>query len=131
MLEDKDINRFYSEKPVKFKNLSLYTHDFQDIARSFLKGDEDRVSSYSYLLRENSRTFEPIRYITDYWGFTLNDLVSYNFKHNEENGENNLDGNNYNFSWNCGIEGVTKKASINKLRLKMAKNALILSFSTI
>ena len=128
MLEDKDINRFYSEKPVKFKNLSLYTHDFQDIARSFLKGDEDRVSSYSYLLRENSRTFEPIRYITDYWGFTLNDLVSYNFKHNEENGENNLDGNNYNFSWNCGIEGVTKKASINKLRLKMAKNALILSF---
>ena len=128
MLEDKDLNRFYSEKPLKFKNLSLYTPGFQDVARSFLKGDEDKVSSYSFLLRENNKTFEPIRYITDYWGFSLNDLVSYNFKHNEENGENNSDGNNYNFSWNCGVEGVTKKASINKLRLRMAKNALILAF---
>lgn len=130
MLDDNDLGRFYSEKPLKFKNLSFYNSGFQDIARSFLKGDEDRVAFYSYLVRENNKTYQPIRFISDYCGFTVNDLVSYNFKHNEANNEGNLDGNNYNFSWNCGAEGPSKKLSINKLRLKMAKNALLLSWIT-
>ena len=125
LLEDDDLSRFYKEKPLKYKNLALYSPYSRDKLRSFIKGDEDNVSSVSYFIRENNKTYEPLRYITDYYGFTLRDIYTYNFKHNEANKESNTDGNNYNFSWNCGTEGETKKSAIMKLRLKMQKNALL------
>lgn len=57
-----------------------------------------------------------INYVTNYSGFTLADLVSYDRKHNEDNGEENRDGENYNVSWNCGFEGRTRKKSVQELR---------------
>ena len=65
-----------------------------------------------------------INLITAHDGFTLNDLVSYNEKHNEANGEDNRDGSNDNISWNCGVEGPTKKAAINELRERQKRNFL-------
>lgn len=67
-----------------------------------------------------------INYITSYEGFSLADLVSYDRKHNEANGEDNQDGNPYNASWNCGVEGPTRKRTILQLRKRQMKNALAL-----
>jgi glycogen operon protein len=69
-----------------------------------------------------------INFITCHDGFTLNDLVSYNEKHNEANGEQNRDGSDYNHSWNCGIEGPTNDPQIEVLRLRQIKNLLTLLF---
>ncbi|MBR2530007.1 MAG: hypothetical protein IKE35_03165, partial [Lachnospiraceae bacterium] len=66
-----------------------------------------------------------INYMTDYCSFTLNDLVSYDYKHNEANNEDNSDGENFNYSWNCGAEGVSRKKSIQSLRMKQIRNALV------
>ena len=65
-------------------------------------------------------------YIADQTGFTLNDLVSYDAKHNEENGENNQDGPDYNFSWNCGAEGPSRKRAVTELRKHQIRNAFFL-----
>ena len=59
-------------------------------------------------------------------GFTLADLVSYDYRHNEENGEENRDGCTNNYSWNCGIEGETRKIKVQKLRERQMKNAILL-----
>ena len=67
-------------------------------------------------------------YATNYDGFTLYDLVTYNFKHNEENGEDNRDGENINLSWNCGIEGESRKKEIRSLRQRQMRNFLALLF---
>jgi len=67
-----------------------------------------------------------INFITCHDGFTLMDLVSYNGKHNEANGENNRDGGDDNLSWNCGIEGATRDAAVNALRRKQIKNGVTL-----
>lgn len=130
LLEDDNLNRYYTDKPVKFKNLCHVSPYFNDVTRSLLKGDEDRIGSYSFLFRENNKLYQPLRYISDYYGFTLNDLVSFNVKHNEANGDRNQDGNNYNFSYNWGVEGKTRKTGINKTRQKMIKNALMLVLLT-
>ena len=58
-----------------------------------------------------------INYITNHDGFTLLDLVSYDGKHNEENEEDNRDGTNYNYSWNCGAEGPSRKRAVRELRI--------------
>ena len=65
-----------------------------------------------------------INFITAHDGFTLNDLVSYNEKHNEANGENNADGENHNRSWNCGVEGTTNNPNVTQLREKQKRNFL-------
>ncbi|MFR7953427.1 MAG: hypothetical protein ACLU4P_08265 [Ruminococcus sp.] len=78
--------------------------------RRFLKSDEDMVPAVQYRIRHNPDDHGVINYITCQDGFTLNDLVSYNYKHNEANGEGNNDGCSYNYSWNCGIEGPSRKA---------------------
>lgn len=125
--ENIEAGRFWQEKNVRFKNIGLYSSIFMDRARSFLKSDEDQVSYYSFAIRENNKNYSQVRYISDYSGFTLNDLVSYNKKYNEANGEDNQDGTNYNHSWNCGCEGPTKKTSVNKLRMQQAMNGMLLS----
>ncbi len=118
----------YKPKSIfKYKNLASVKDNFKNSARRFLKADEDQVGYLSYAVRENSRYFASIRNITDFAGFTLNDLVSYNVKHNEANKEENSDGTDYNYSWNCGEEGPSKKRSVNSLRKKQFRNAMIMT----
>lgn len=106
------------------RNIARYTDEFRFDARKFLKGDEDLLYSLSQKLRENDEYEGVIHHITDYRGFTLYDLVSYDRKHNVENGEENRDGSDYNYSWNCGQEGPSRKKAVLSLRLSQRKNAM-------
>ena len=109
---------------------------FRDDVRRFIKGDENTVLSLAYRLlgspdiyhRQDTDINRSINFVTCHDGFTLNDLVSYNLKHNEANGEKNRDGTNDNFSWNCGTEGETDDPKINALRLRQIKNFLTILF---
>jgi len=105
---------------------------FRDDVRSFFRSDDgsllhfaDRLlgspAIYGYQQREAEQS---INFVTCHDGFTLNDLVSYNQKHNDANGEDNRDGANDNRSWNCGIEGPTTDPQIEKLRNRQVKNFL-------
>lgn len=109
--------------------LACYRDDFLYDMRRFLKGDEDTLGSMLYQLRKNPRQMGAVNYIANYEGFSLADLVSYERKHNEENGEQNRDGNPYNASWNCGIEGKTRKKTVLQLRRKQMRNAVMLLFT--
>ena len=105
--------------------------DFQNIMRRFLKGDEDMVPTVMKWISKNIGETNSCNYITTHTGFTLSDLVSYNEKHNEENGEENQDGPDDNFSWNCGVEGLTRKKSVLDLRKKQMRNAMFLMLMSI
>jgi glycogen operon protein len=107
---------------------------FRDDVRRFLKGDRSTVSGlaarllgspdlYAHKEREAEQS---INFVTCHDGFTLNDLVSYNEKHNEANGEQNRDGANDNASWNCGHEGPTNDVEVERLRNRQIKNFLAL-----
>ncbi len=119
---DKFRNGFENVKGT-YRHLSAcddgYMYDF----RKFLKSDEDMLRAFTGRQNYNSKTVAPINYITNYYGFTLMDLVSYDRKHNEANGEDNKDGNDYNYSWNCGVEGRTRRKFVITLRKKQIKNA--------
>lgn len=117
---------YWDGKRGKNKHMASYNNDFQNVARRFLKGDENMLSDYVAVSRKNPVNAAVINYITNNNGFTLNDLVSYDRKHNELNGENNRDGENFNFSWNCGEEGPSKKKRTKDLRIKQIKNAFIM-----
>ena len=99
---------------------------FQNIMRRFLKGDENMINDLTGAMRHNSAVDGKCNYITGQTGFTLWDLVSYDGKHNEANGEKNTDGPDYNFSWNCGAEGPSRKRSVVSLRKSQVRNALLL-----
>jgi glycogen operon protein len=104
---------------------------YRDTVRSYWKGDGG-VSELAYRLTGSSdlyahsgrRPYASINFVTAHDGFTLQDLVSFNQKHNEANGEENRDGNNDNRSWNCGAEGITDDANILALRAKQKRNLL-------
>ena len=113
-------------RSLSYKNLCVYTDDFMYKMRKFLKGDEDQLPVMTELTRKKETYAGNVNFITNYYGFTLHDLVSYDRKHNEENGEDNRDGSDYNYSWNCGVEGKTRKPGILSLRLRMMKNAFML-----
>lgn len=108
--------------------LAEYKDAYRYDMRRFLKGDEGMLQTVLQHMRRNPEECGQINYLTNYDGFTLMDLVSYERKHNEDNGENNQDGNDYNASWNCGQEGPTRKKTILQLRMKQIKNALLLLF---
>lgn len=112
-----------NEKP-SYQNLAVYQDDFMYACRKYLKSDDDMLKQFSYHQRVNPSRYSTVHYMTNYYGFTLNDLVSYDRKHNEENGENNRDGNDYNYSWNCGVEGKSRKKAVIELRKKQIRNAL-------
>ncbi len=103
---------------------------YRDDVRRFVKGDNGIVNSFANSLAGSSDLFKTIlrdpnrsiNFITCHDGFTLNDLVSYNEKHNWANGEDNRDGTNDNFGWNCGVEGKTQDEEVEKLRIKQIKN---------
>lgn len=107
------------------KDIKLMRKDdaFQNIMRRFLKGDENMVNDVIWALRHNSSVDGKFNYITTHTGFTMWDLVSYDCKHNEANGEHNTDGPDYNFSWNCGAEGPSRKKTVLNLRKSQVKNA--------
>nr|MDE7300210.1 alpha-amylase [Lachnospiraceae bacterium] len=106
--------------------LAEYNDGFLNEIRRFVKGDEEMVGRVAARLERQTGDIGIINYITDNNGFTLRDLYSYDVKHNEANGEDGRDGSDYNFSWNCGVEGVTKKKKIVRLRAQMQRNALAL-----
>ena len=110
------------------KNTKIMEHElgFQTVMRRFLKGDEGMIHDVIYWLKHHSKEQGIFNYITDQNGFTLNDLVSYDAKHNEENGEHNQDGPDYNYSWNCGAEGLTRKKAVLELRKNQMRNAMFL-----
>ncbi len=113
------------EVPI-YRNLASCEDSFMIANRKFLKSDEDMLQNFLEHMRYHHIQKGSIHYITNYDGFTLMDLVSYDKKHNEANGENNKDGSNYNYSWNCGFEGNTRKKSVVDLRIRQIKNALVL-----
>ncbi len=77
--------------------------------------------------QEQREPEQSINFVTCHDGFTLNDLVSYNSKHNEANGEGNRDGSDHNLSWNCGVEGPTDDPAVERLRNRQVKNFLTLT----
>ncbi len=95
-------------------------------ARRFIKGDEDMLNTMAYKIKANPPGAAVVNYVANHNSFTLYDAVSYDRKYNELNGENNKDGAVYNYSWNCGAEGDTRKRKIMDLRKKQIKNALSL-----
>jgi len=115
---------------------SEWNGKFRDTARSFWKGDEGKIGEMAYRLIGSPDLYQhdgraptaSVNIITTHDGFTLNDVVSYNEKHNEANGENNQDGDNNNQSWNCGAEGPTDDPKINALRRKQGRNFLTTLF---
>lgn len=108
-----------------FRNLGCFQNNFMYDMRKFLKGDEDCLERMLYHMRHNADEAGIVNYMAFYNGFTLQDMVSYERKHNEENGENNGDGTDYNFSWNCGAEGRSRKKAVHALRRKQIRNALV------
>jgi isoamylase len=105
---------------------------FRDDIRNFFRGENYSVRNFADRLlgspaiysHEEREAEQSINFVTCHDGFTLNDLVSYNDKHNEANGENNRDGSNDNRSWNCGAEGPTDDPGVEKLRNRQVKNFL-------
>ncbi|HCL03683.1 MAG TPA: hypothetical protein DHW61_14980 [Lachnoclostridium phytofermentans] len=110
------------------KTFADYNDGFLIDARRFLKGDEGQIGQIMARIRENPEKSGVINYITDHNGFTLADLYSFDCKHNEANKEGNRDGTDFNYSWNCGVEGDTNRRKIKELRLQMMKNAFMLLF---
>ncbi len=115
---------------------SEWNGKYRDSVRRFWRGDESQVAEFAYRLSGSSdlymmtgrRPFASINFITAHDGFTLNDLVSYNEKRNMANGENNMDGESHNLSWNCGVEGPTDDPEIIELREKQKRNFLATLF---
>ena len=104
-----------AKDPVLAKSKILKKEDgFQNVMRRFLKGDEGMIRDVICQLKNQDTQL--YNYIASHNGFTLCDVVSYDGKHNEANGENNLDGPDYNYSWNCGAEGNSRKKAVNELR---------------
>jgi glycogen operon protein len=112
---------------------------FRDDVRGFVKGDGGlaravacRITGSPDIYAQEQREPEQsVNFITCHDGFTLNDLVSYNGKHNEANGESNRDGSNDNRSWNCGVEGPTDDAEIDRLRTRQIRNFIALTLLAI
>lgn len=115
-------------KPGQPRHLGEYNDDFMNDMRRVLKGDEEQMNNLIFRNKRNPAAWGVINYMANTNGFTLMDLVSYERKHNEANGENNQDGTEYNYSWNCGIEGPTRKRKLADLRKKQLRNALLLLF---
>ncbi|MGP0128407.1 MAG: glycogen debranching protein GlgX [cyanobacterium endosymbiont of Rhopalodia musculus] len=111
---------------------SEWNGKYRDEIRNFWRGQDSTLASFAYRFMGSADIYEitgrkphaSVNFITAHDGFTLADLVSYNEKHNEVNGENNNDGETYNYSWNCGEEGETDDLQILALREQQKRNFL-------
>ena len=109
---------------------------YRDEVRDFWRGEEGTLNEFAFRFTGSSdlyatngrRPSASINFITAHDGFTLRDLVSYNEKHNDANGENNNDGESHNRSWNCGAEGETDDPAIRELRARQQRNFLATLF---
>jgi isoamylase len=103
---------------------------YRDSVRRFWRGDGGAVAEFATRLCGSSdlyeqsgrRPYASLNFATSHDGFTLEDLVSYDRKHNEANGENNRDGDEHNWSWNCGVEGPTDDENVSRLRQRLKRN---------
>jgi glycogen operon protein len=103
---------------------------YRDLMRSFVRGDKGLIGEVATRIAGSSDLYAPrgrlpvnsVNFVTCHDGFTLHDLVSYDGKHNQANGEDNRDGHDHNLSWNCGIEGETEDPAILALRRRQARN---------
>src|SRR5262249_14307018 len=113
---------------------AVWNGQFRDTVRRFVRGDrgtttalaDGLVGSAGFFSRPRRDPLRSVNFITAHDGFTLNDLVSYNDKHNEANGERNGDGANDNNSWNCGVEGPTEDPTIEAVRRRQVKNFIVI-----
>ena len=128
------VGRFFGD------NWKEWNGRFRDDIRSFAKGDNGTVrllaqrglgSPDIFGYREWEKPEQSINFITCHDGFTLNDLVSYNCKHNEANAEGNRDGPGANFSWNCGVEGPTADTAVEQMRRRQVKNFFVILLTSI
>ncbi|MDB5508669.1 MAG: glycogen debranching protein, partial [Hyphomicrobiales bacterium] len=118
---------------------SEWNDRYRDHVRGFWRGDPGQLPNLAQALTGSREIFGPrgrgpgasIQYICSHDGFTLQDLVSYNERHNEANGEDNKDGHPHNLSWNCGVEGPTDDAEIEELRRRQKRNLLATLFLSI
>lgn len=115
---------------------SEWNGKYRDCIRDLWRGEDQTLAEFAYRftgssdLYENTsrRPYASINFVTAHDGFTINDLVSYNEKHNEANGEDSRDGENFNRSWNCGKEGPAQELEIRTLRDRQKRNFLVTLF---
>jgi isoamylase len=109
-----------------------WNDQFRDTVRGFWRGDPGQLPKLTQAITGFREIFEPsgrqpwtsVNFVTAHDGFTLHDLVSYNERHNEANGENNNDGHGHNLSWNCGVEGPTDDPDVLALRARQKRNLI-------
>ena len=112
---------------------SEWNGKYRDTVRDFWRGENRTLAEFAYRFTGSSDLYQTngrrphasINFVTAHDGFTLHDLVSYNEKYNQANGEDGRDGDNHNRSWNCGAEGETNKAEILQLRQQQQRNFLV------
>jgi len=105
---------------------------YRDVVRDFWRGQDQTLAEFANRLTgsadlyqdDGRKPYASVNFVTAHDGFTLRDLVSFNEKHNEANGENNADGEGHNRSWNCGAEGPTDDPGVNELRARQTRNFL-------
>ncbi len=115
---------------------SEWNGKYRDCVRAYWKGDDGMIGDFASRFAGSPDIYQhggrrptaSVNFVTAHDGFTLNDLVSYNEKHNEANGEEGRDGDNHNRSWNCGAEGPTDVPEINTLRRRQRRNFLVTLF---
>ncbi|SCM75905.1 Glycogen operon protein GlgX homolog [uncultured Pleomorphomonas sp.] len=115
---------------------SEWNGDYRDKVRGFWCGEEGLLPSFATRVAASQdifaegrrRPWSSVNFITAHDGFSLHDLVTYNHKHNEANGEDNRDGHDDNKSWNCGVEGETDDKAVNALRRRQKRNLLATLF---
>lgn len=112
----------------RYRHLAEYNEGFAIDMKRFLKGDEDRLGALAFRIRYNPKDRGQINYMANINSFTLLDNVCYDVKHNEANGENNLDGSDYNHSWNCGVEGPSRKKKVVEMRRRLLRASYLLLF---
>ena len=124
---DFDTSSIYGGNAPGRRNLGVMNCYYQHMMRKFLKGDLDvNPEEIAFLQRRNEKDYAFINYFADQDGFTMADMVSYEEKHNDANGEMSRDGSNDNYTWNCGEEGPTRKTTIRNLRAQLVRNAFLL-----
>lgn len=127
MYEHIPVHEIYDYQYVPaYKNLANYNDGYLYAVRRFLKGDVGSLQSAFQAINLAQSQVADMVYLTNFNTFTMKDLVSFDRKHNSENGENGRDGNHNNLSWNCGVEGATKRKSVLTLRERQMRNAMTL-----
>ena len=111
-------------------NLAVMNDGYMSLVKRYVKGDYNTAEEMVHHIKYYDERLSRVCYLTKHDSMTLFDSVMYEKKHNENNGEENRDGTDYNDTWNCGVEGITKKRDINALREKQRKNMMTLLMLT-